>query len=79
MPEYTDSQKAILEILSDGRNHKREELLISLPTKSDGLAGLAAHLCRIRKKLRPIGQDIVCVLYQRQVHYRHVRLLSNNE
>jgi len=76
VPEYTQTQKAILKVLEDGYAHKRKELMDVLSDDLSSLSCLATMLTRMRKKMRPVGQDIVCELQSRQICYRWVRLLG---
>jgi hypothetical protein len=74
--EFTPTEKRILRAMSDGMPHKSKELLSCLPDDELGtVQNLRNHFSRIRKKLRPLGEDILCVIHNRTVHYRYVRLL----
>lgn len=77
MPDYTPTEGAILKILSDGYAHKREELRQALPDELSGFSCLSTMLYQLRKKLKPMGQDIVCQLQGRRISYRWVRTLSD--
>ena len=74
---YTPTQRAMLTVLADGLDHTRQELHACLPDSLGPLTNIKAHLCNLRKHLRPMGQDIVCVLVNRRICYRHVRLLAS--
>jgi len=74
---FTHTQSAILDILSDGLRHRKEELATCLPDELSAIDNLKFHLSNIRKVIRPRGEDIICEWYQRIRYYRHVRLLSN--
>lgn len=79
--EYTLVQTAILRKLSDGMPHSGTELAACLWDPSDNnrcnRKAVSWHIKNIREKLRPKGQDIVCVfLPGRRVCYRHVILLK---
>jgi len=74
---YTPTQAAMIKVLSDGQRHRREELHACLPDELGGLINVHNHLSKLRKKLRPKGEDIVCELYERRIHYRHVRILAS--
>ncbi len=77
---FTPTQKDILNVLSDGRPHLRQELIDCLDDPLADRLTLKPVLYRLRKKLRPKGQDIKAVLQNMRVHYMHVRLLhSSNE
>jgi len=74
MTKLTPTEQKLFECLEDGRMHKRDELLLVLD--ADGLADrklLSVRFCLMRKKLRPLGVDIVCCLHHRTIHYRLVR------
>lgn len=66
-------------MLSDGMPHYREQLRECVPDELASLYALKMHISRIRKVLRPRGQDIVCEIVRRQIHYRHVQLLTPPE
>jgi DNA-binding response OmpR family regulator len=70
-------KQLILEILADGRPHRREQLLECIGDPLASRNNLNVHLSKIRKELRPKGEDIVCELRERKIHYRHVRLLAS--
>jgi hypothetical protein len=75
---YVGIQHRLIEMLSDTRPHLREELMLCL---NDGQATprhLSRHIGALRRKLRPIGHDIVCVLMNRRIGYQHVMLLSQD-
>lgn len=74
---FTPTQKVILTVLSDGKPHLRQELVDCLDDPLADRLTLKPVLYRLRKKLRPQGQEIVAVLQNMRVHYRHVRLLHS--
>ena len=72
--QMTGIEQTLFEVLQDGRLHKRADLLRVMD--EDGLADrklLSVRFCLMRKKLRPLGVDIVCCLHHRTIHYRLVR------
>jgi DNA-binding response OmpR family regulator len=71
---FTDTERKILGILADGLPHTRPELHACLPDELSSLTTIQFHISRIRKKLRPFGQDIVCEL-NNGIKYRRVQLL----
>lgn len=75
--EFSEIQRKILTILSDGMSHKREELWGCLKYAEDRQATLVVHISNIRRILRKKGHDIICELVHRQICYRHVRLLES--
>ena len=68
----------MLELLSDGLPHTREELHACLWDENANLSTVKVHISIIRRTLRPLGEDIVCVLfgYPLRVHYRQVKMLD---
>lgn len=74
---YTPTEKRILAVLSDGLPHKRHEIHACLCDDLSGLTAIQAHISNIRKRLRAIGEEIVCELSGGTITYRHVRLLSS--
>ena len=77
MPKYTKTEQQILKLLSDGRRHTKDELKELLTQNNLNMnAALNMHITRIRKKLQPIGEDLICEFSARRIHYRHVRLIS---
>ena len=76
--EFTPTQRAMLEVLKDGRPHTKAELHACLPDELGRLNSIAPHLSAIRKVLRPRGQDVLCEYRDRARFYRWVRLLGSN-
>ena len=76
MAQLSDTQIKILKMLSDGQRHKRTELMKLLPSGSTDYRALSAQITRLREKLKPHGQDIICEYNQRAIHYRHIRLIG---
>lgn len=73
---YTPTQRRILDLLSDGVAHTKEELVKCLWDELAGPTILNQHISNIRDKLRPQGQDIINIQEQRVSYYRHVRIVS---
>jgi DNA-binding CsgD family transcriptional regulator len=74
---FTPTQTRILRVLADGMPHRPEELVAAIGDSESTVENLWPHLTRIRGKLRPRGEDILCQFILRRVHYRHVRLLAH--
>ena len=74
---YTPTQRAMLNILADGKPHTRHELHTCLMDDLGALSNINFHICVIRGKLRPKGMDIICELSNRRIMYRQVRLLGS--
>ncbi len=74
---FTPTQTRMLEVLSDGEPHSRQELHACLYDNDPqaSLSNINNHITAIRAKIKPLGESILCVLVARQPHYRHVKLL----
>lgn len=73
---FTLTDRAILGVLADGKDHALDELRSATNELNDWPAVKMA-ISRLRKKLKPAGQDIVCVCgFGMRRTYRHVRLLE---
>lgn len=72
---FTPTEKRILELLSDGRPHKRQEVHACLDDDLASLKSITPHISRIRRKINTQGEEIVCVARERSYYYQHVRLL----
>jgi len=75
---WTPVETKMLQLLSDGKPHTREELHGCLWDDKSYLRTIQFHLSKIRQRLRPQGQDIICELFKRQIHYRHIRYLASD-
>ena len=80
---FSKTQLSLLETLSDGMRHQRSELVEELPGESIDerrkYRALSWQLCKMRKVLRMLGQEIICELYGRKIYYRHVRYLTGTD
>lgn len=74
---WTPTEKKMLDLLGDGNPHFPEELHACLEDELSSVSAIRPHLTRIRDRLRPQGQDILCEYKNMKYMYRHVRLLSN--
>lgn len=72
---WTPIEARVLAALADGAPHRPEVLLACLGDEMATINNLWVHLSRMRAKLRPLGEDIVCVIHNRKMHYRHMRTL----
>ena len=73
---WTPTQARILEMLRDGMTHPPSEVLTCLEDPQGELATLYVHISTIRKKLRPVGLDILIRMVHSRSQYIMVRLLS---
>lgn len=74
---FTKTEQAILQLLSDGGPHKRDDIKALLPDELAELSQVYWHVSNLRKKLESRGETIVCERANRCTHYRHVRLLKS--
>jgi hypothetical protein len=72
---FSPTQKRIVELLSDGMLHSKEELYGLLLT-ANCVNHVQMHISNIRKVLRPVGQDIICTYKGTLTFYRLVRYLN---
>lgn len=77
-PRYTPTQQRMVDVLSDGQPHRREELHACLVDELGAVENIRVHLSALRAKLRPLGEDILCEYRGHQFYYRHVRLIASN-
>ena len=66
----------MLAVLADGQPHTRDELHACLPDELGPGSNIRPHLSAIRKRLRLIGEDVICEWKDRKYLYRHIRLLT---
>ncbi len=76
MPNFTPIQTRMLAVLQDGRPHKKSELWECIGDSVASYSTIKVHICFIRRKLRPLGQDIVCEFRHKMIYYRQVRMLN---
>ncbi len=76
---FTDQERRILLVLSDGDRHRRDELMPCLDDDLSSPAALVMCISRIRAKLKRRGEYIVAEYVNRQCLYRHVRLIRYDE
>jgi hypothetical protein len=74
--ELPPIQAAMLHILLDGGLHTQRELHRCLSDTLSPLSNVACHLTRMRKKLRPMGYDIVCRTVEGTTYYQYAQLLA---
>lgn len=72
---YTPTQKRMLDLLGDGLPHTRQALHACLWDENGPLSNIWSHVSLLRKRLRPLGRDIVCEIVNRRICYRQVVLL----
>lgn len=70
-------RETILKLLSDGRPHRLKEVHGCCGPCSIGTVHV--HIHQIRKRLRPNGEDIVCISHGHGTSYQWVRLIGSGE
>lgn len=75
-PRFTPTETRILDVLADGGLHTFKELFACLDDELSQRGTVAFHLSRMRKKLNPLGYDIVS-MQRVGAYYRLVRLLAS--
>jgi len=76
---YTRTEQEIMDRFSDGRRHSLKVMVAEVGDDPTDRTAVAMRVSRLRKKLDGTGYTIVCEFYQRQTHYRLVRLITQNE
>jgi DNA-binding response OmpR family regulator len=72
---YTPTEQRMLDLLSDGFVHTKEELKRCLWDELARIETVQVHISNLRKKLRPQGRDIIC---NHQFDYQQVRLMHKS-
>jgi hypothetical protein len=72
---YTPIEQRIIDLLSDGLPHERNEMCACIAPGSKNVNSLAVHIFYLRQKVRELKQDIVTEHRRGGIHYRHVILL----
>jgi len=75
MSQYTPTEARLVDMLSDGKPHSRRELLTCIDDDQAVFSNLRWHLCSVRKKVKPLGEDILFISGNFQSGYQHVRTL----
>jgi hypothetical protein len=76
--EFSKIERRLFDLLRDGDPHKLAEM-IPLVDERASSKNLMNHFVNMRKKLRPKGIDILCVIHNRTCHYRLVRVYIDDE
>jgi predicted Zn-ribbon and HTH transcriptional regulator len=72
---FTPTERALMEVISDGKPHELEELRELIDELSEKQA-VYFHMCNLRKKLERIGQSIVMVRKRKISYYQLIRILA---
>lgn len=76
--DLTATEQCILTVLADGLRHSRDDLRACLWDELAATSSVKAHICNLRRKLRPAGRDVVCEYRYGTFGYRLVRLLGTD-
>lgn len=77
---FSGTERRILEMLLDGKDHSKLELKTVMPDPEYATdPNLNNHLQRCRNKLRMMYYDIVCVNRNRKSFYRLVKSLADQD
>jgi len=71
---FTPTQQRIMDLLSDGKPHCKDELQKCLSDELAGDTAVGFHLTAIRKVLSKRNEGVLCVLVNRKIAYRYVAL-----
>ncbi len=75
--DYTKAQWRVLLLLEDGEPHTKEEIAVAAKVKEGSTVHATyMHVSKLRKILRPKGQDIICEYVSGKLFYRYVRLIG---
>lgn len=77
-PKFTETEERVLRVLDDGLPHHPQELVEAIDTQADKNT-LSVHLVSIRKKLRPVGHDVLTEYIHHKAFYRHVMLICSSD
>lgn len=73
----TKTERKILDLLAGGPPRSVPELHACLPDELSNLSAVCYHICHLRQKIRPFGEDIVTVREMGVTYYVHRRCLGN--
>lgn len=74
----TPNEQRVLALLGDGRYHTKREIRECIYDEYVTNTALRACIHRLRKKLQPRGEDIICEYRGKSwIGYRWVRLLAS--
>lgn len=76
---FTPVQRAIMDVLSDGKPHTKEELKSCLWDDMGVSKTVIIHISNIRKIIRPLGYIITIQVYRRTCSYILSRSISPAE
>lgn len=72
---FSPTQQRIVDLLSDGLLHSKEEIYGMLLT-ANSVNHIQMHISNLRKIMRPVGQDIRYILENGSSYYQLVRCIN---
>lgn len=79
MTQFTQTEQRILLATANGEGHRVEVLLACFEDDTADKKNLGNVLYSLRKKLRPMGQDLIVQSFGRKVMYRRIRHLHSTD
>lgn len=79
MPVFTPIQERVIQLLSDGKRHHREEIKLAIHDDKIADSTVRAVVFRLNKRLEPVGEKILCEYSGNRYSYRHVRLIGRQD
>lgn len=76
---FTPTEQRIIDVLSDGMRHKQDELLKCIEDELATPSNLYSHISRIRKKIHPIGRDVVCRVTGWRRQYQLMSMIKTDD
>lgn len=70
MRSLTDTERRICRLLSDGKPHRRQDVLALLPDNLGPLSNAKKHVNNLNKKLEEVGRTVVAVYTNRGIQYQ---------
>ncbi len=75
-PRFSPTQQKILDVLADGEPHLFDDVLRGVGDPYMAMQTVFVHVSNLRRRLKLVGQAIVCEVDNRgRRYYRHVVLL----
>jgi len=72
----TPTERVLFEALADGEAHSPYDLLKLLDDELADKRTLHVHVHNLRRKVRAIGEDIMCQSFGRRLGYRRIKLIT---
>ena len=73
---FTQIEHRLLQLTGDGKVHSVEEMLACIDQFADRKT-LSFHIANLRKKLEPLGQDVIAQSFGTYIKYRRIGLIRD--